>query len=72
MPCVNPDGTVSASAKAILTALQNIASPEQVATETSLPLFRVRSGLRELAEAGLVQPSEGGFALTDEGRKRIS
>ena len=71
MACVNPDGTVSPSAKAILAALDRAATPEQVAADAKLPLFRVRSALRELAQAGLVEAAEGGHALTEEGRKRI-
>jgi predicted transcriptional regulator len=70
MACVNPDGTVTASAKAILAALRNAQSPEGIATETNLALFRVRSALRELAEAGLVAVDASGYALTEEGRKR--
>jgi DNA-binding IclR family transcriptional regulator len=71
MACVNPDGTVTPSAKAILAALQKDAAPEQIAAEASLPLFRVRSALRELAEAGLVAPVEARYSLTEEGRKRV-
>jgi len=75
MACVNPDGSLSTSATAILTALRKPAGPaagaEQVAAETSLPLFRIRSGLRELAEAGLVQATDTGYVLTEMGRKRV-
>ena len=72
MACVNPDGTLSASARAILAALEHSATAELVAAETNLPLFRVRSGLRELVEAGLVAKNgEAGYSLTDEGRKRL-
>jgi DNA-binding IclR family transcriptional regulator len=72
MACVNPDGTLSASARAILAALEHRATAELVAAETKLPLFRVRSGLRELVEAGLVvKNGEAGYSLTDEGRTRL-
>ena len=71
MACVNPDGTVSASGKAILAALTQVATPEQVAAAANLPLFRVRSALRELAGAGLVTAADGGHVLTDDGRKRV-
>ena len=71
MACVNPDGTVSASAKAILAALTQAATPEQVAAAANLPLFRVRSALRELLGAGLVVLEDGGYRLTEAGRARI-
>jgi predicted methyltransferase len=71
MPCVNADGTVTPSAKAILAALVKGADAEQIATATDLPLFRVRSALRELAEAGLVESGDSRYALTEAGRKQI-
>ena len=55
MACVNADGTLSPSGRAMLDAVKAPASPDQVAAITGLPLFRVRSGLRELVSAGLVK-----------------
>jgi hypothetical protein len=43
-------------------------SPEDIAAETGRPLFRVRSGLRELLAAGLVSGVDESFALTEQGR----
>ena len=37
-----------ASAKAILAALAQVATPEQVAAAANLPLFRVRSAMCEI------------------------
>ncbi len=71
MACVNPDGTVSASAKAILAALDRASAPEDVAAAANLPLFRVRSAMRELVAAGLVVATDSGHALTPEGRRRL-
>ncbi len=66
MACVNADGTLSASGRAILGAVEQPATPEQVAAATGLPLFRVRSGLRELVAAGLV--SEDGLLFAAASR----
>lgn len=71
MACVNADGTLSASALAILAAVERPATAEQVAAATKLPLFRVRSAMRELVDASLVAKEEAGYTLTDEGRKRL-
>jgi predicted transcriptional regulator len=46
-------------------------SPEEVALETGLPLFKVRSGLRETAEAGLTDQKEDRYKLTEKGAKLI-
>jgi DNA-binding IclR family transcriptional regulator len=55
MACISPDGKPSVSGAKMLRALKAKAgSAEEVSQSASLPLFRVRSGLRELAQAGLV------------------
>ncbi len=64
MACLQADGTVSASGRALLSAVEQPATPEEVAAATGLPLFRVRSGLRELAGAGLVSQDGPRFAAT--------
>jgi len=54
MACISPDGKPTESGAKMLRALQaGSGSPEEIAKEAGLPLFRVRSGLRELTEAGL-------------------
>lgn len=71
MACVSSDGTLTESARKMLGALQHPALPEEVAQATGLPLFRVRSGLRELAQAGLIEEQEGRYVLTEMGRQRL-
>ena len=69
MPCVSPDGKPTESGMAMLGALSaGKSSPEDIAAETGRPLFRVRSGLRELLAAGLVSESGEAFSLTDQGK----
>jgi DNA-binding IclR family transcriptional regulator len=48
----------------MLAALERPATEEEVAGVTGLPLFRVRSGLRELVAAGLVSQQGGRFVAT--------
>jgi predicted transcriptional regulator len=72
MGCVNPDGTLSAQAKSILNALVEPADLEEVARKVELPLYRVRSAVRELTQANLVQESGGSFRATSTGLERIS
>lgn len=71
MACISAEGTLTESGRKMLTALQNPATPEEVAQATGLPLFRVRSGLRELAQAGFIAEVEGRYQLTDAGRQKI-
>jgi predicted transcriptional regulator len=46
-------------------------SLEEVAQETGLPLFRVRSGLRELGQAGLAIEKDSKYELSEQGAKLI-
>lgn len=73
MACVSPDGRPTENGLSMLKAVASEAlSPEDVAEATGLPLFRVRSGLRDLEAAGLVSSGEGRYTLTDKGREIIS
>jgi predicted transcriptional regulator len=68
MPCVSPDGKPTASGITTLKSLKDGAlSPEEVAAKTGQPLFRVRSGLRELKNAGFVEESGDKYVLSKNG-----
>lgn len=72
MACVNPDGTLAPSAQSILKALRDgPAGAETLARQAGLPLYRVRSSMRELVEAGLVTEADGVYALTDAGKSQL-
>jgi len=72
MPCVSPDGKPTSSGMATLKALENGAlSPEEIASKTGQPLFRVRSGLRELKNAGFVEEKEDKYTLSKSGNAVI-
>jgi predicted transcriptional regulator len=68
MPCVSPDGKPTTSGITTLKSLKDGAlSPEEVAAKTGQPLFRVRSGLRELKNAGFVEESGDKYVLSKNG-----
>jgi len=67
MACVNDDGSVSESGRVMLEALLTPTTAETLAKATGLPLFRIRSGLREMAQAGLVVELEGAYHRTERG-----
>ena len=64
MACVNADGTLSTSGRAMLDAVTNSKTAPEVASATGLALFRVRSGLRDLVAAGLVRQEGDSFSAT--------
>ncbi|MGQ9513843.1 MAG: hypothetical protein ACUVTL_02150 [Thermoproteota archaeon] len=72
MPCVSSDEKPTSSGIALLKSLKNEnLSPEEIVIKTGQPLFRVRSGLRELKNAGFVEESEDKYRLSKTGETVI-
>jgi len=71
MPCVSPDGSVTESAKKVLSAAAEEKSAEEIAKAAGLPLFRVRSSIRELVDAGLIESRNGTYRTTEQGKVKI-
>lgn len=68
MACVSPDGKPTESGVQMLRALRSgLGPPEEIAKDTGLPLFRVRSGLRELSQAGLANQKNDEYEITEKG-----
>ena len=72
MPCVSADGKLTESGIATLKSIKaGSSSPNEIASATGRQLFLVRSGLRELVGAGLVELREEKYQLTAAGEKAI-
>jgi predicted transcriptional regulator len=72
MPCLSPDGKPTSTGMAVLKSLKDGASsPEEIASKTGQPLFRVRSGLRELKNAGFVEETEDQYILSKSGNAAV-
>jgi DNA-binding IclR family transcriptional regulator len=72
MACISPDGKPTESGSKMLRALKaGLGAPEEIAKETGLPLFRVRSGLRELTEAGLAKQADDRYGLSEKGAELV-
>lgn len=77
MPCLNPDGTLTRVARALLTVLERgQADAPGLSAGTGLPLWRVRASLRELAGQDLVASpgplspeGDAPHVLTETGRE---
>ena len=68
MACISPDGKPTESGTKMLRALlAGLGSAEEIAKETGLPLFRVRSGLRELTQAGLADQKDDKYEVLPKG-----
>ena len=71
MACVNPDGSITESAKALLNVIDNPLTPEEISRQLGQPLFKVRSSLREMASADLIKQEDDKFVITEKGREKI-
>ena len=72
MGCVDPDGKPTVSGMKMLRALQpDSKTPEEVAEEASLPIYRVRGGLRDLAEYDFVSLEDNIYTLTAKGAELL-
>lgn len=69
MACINSDGTLTESARRLLGKLVVPCAAEDLSKRMGQPLFRIRSSLREMETAGLVQPIDGKFLMTEAGKK---
>jgi len=70
VPCVSADGKPTKSGFTMLSALKSGAStPKTVSEATGMPMFRVRSGLRQLINAGFVKQVDDKYQLTPKETK---
>jgi predicted transcriptional regulator len=69
--CINADGTLTRSGELILLALRTPLTPEQISQETGVPLFKVRSALREFLAAGVVEETDGKYSCNSHGQAMV-
>ena len=67
MACVQPDGFLTRCGEFLLLAMWKPATPEEVAKACRVPLFRVRSAIREFLQAGFVQKEGEAYVVTPDG-----
>ena len=72
MACVNADGTITATARALLKSLEIPLTAEEISARLGSPLFQVRSSLREMLEAGLVVVQGDKSLASEEGKKKAA
>lgn len=71
MACINPDGTLTPTALRVLKAAEQPKTAAELAQLLALPLYRVRSSLRELAAGGFLQEEAEQYMLTEAGRAKL-
>jgi predicted Rossmann fold nucleotide-binding protein DprA/Smf involved in DNA uptake len=68
MPCIDDRGQLNVVSRKILNAFTEPTTLEKAAEQTGLPLYRIRSGVREMAQAGLIEEKNGAYIATAAGR----
>ncbi len=71
MACIDANGKLTRSGELILLAMMEPADVEFAAKESGLPLFKVRSAVRELSKAGLLEEVDGGIKITEKGVEQL-
>jgi len=74
MPCVNADGTLTPVAERVLRSMHApgaTRTPDEVAREAAVPLYRARASLRELDSAGFVALDGSAYRLTPAGAAKL-
>jgi predicted transcriptional regulator len=71
MACINPDGSVTPTAKSIIRALGQPLDLKALGQAVKVPQFVLKSGLRELVEHGYVKQEGEIYSTTDKGRKKL-
>ncbi len=72
MPCIRPDGSLTLAARDVLSAMSEPRPLDEIRESSRQPLYRVRAGLRELGEAGLVEARDDRWVMTDAGRAALA
>ena len=67
MVCINPDGSLAPSARAICESLIQPGSLEDIAHNTNMPVHRLRPCLQELLAAGLAVENRASYRISDVG-----
>lgn len=72
MACINPDGSITRPARAMLSAMRQPATLEQVSRDSGVPLYRVRSVIRELLDAKLAAADGEMHSVTGLGLEKLN
>lgn len=66
MACAKDNSLSETDIKIMQSIKETSLSIDDIATQTEMPLFRVRSVLRKLAENNLVKESEGKYTVVEQ------
>ena len=68
MACINPDGTLSPTAKKFLRSVEEPLTLLEISQRIMVPVFMLRVSVRELLGAGYVKEVGEAYQVTEKGR----
>ena len=71
MACINPDGTLSPTAKKVIRAVEKPLTLGEISQQSMVPVFILRSSIRELLEAGFVKETGERYQATEAGKAKV-
>ncbi|MGB9641369.1 MAG: hypothetical protein ACPL4H_10690 [Anaerolineales bacterium] len=71
MACINPDGSLSPTAKLVLQTVSTPKTAQEIAQIANIPLYRVRGSLRELLESGLLNQLGETYQISEKGKQLL-
>ncbi|WP_156921772.1 hypothetical protein [Desulfovibrio inopinatus] len=71
MACIKPDGTLTVLARDLLEAARRETDENRLVQDLSLPLYRIRSVIREMSGYGYLDSTQHGIILTDTGLEKL-
>jgi hypothetical protein len=71
MACINPDGVLTGSARDLLKIIGKPLTPEEISRQFGQPVFKTRSSLRDMADAGFDREEGGRYTITEKGKEKL-
>lgn len=72
MPCIDDSGRLSESGeKLIKSLLSEDLDAKEISSRIGVPIFKVRSSIRELIEAGLIAEAGEKYRIMEKGKEMI-
>jgi hypothetical protein len=71
MACIKPDGSLTTLGRSVLEAVADDKGEKGISEAVDQPVYRIRSIMRELAQAGLVESCAQWMCLTSDGWDKL-